>query len=352
VKPTLQDIARLSGVSLSTVSLVLSHKGKISATVRERVRVAAKELGYKKYPPIPAEKADKIVILFHFDHNLAHTWNMLRQVTVELQAYLEKNNYLTLLIPITYDMQDDAIFNKVIASGAKAVFSMHFGRESLFTCLEDASIPVAVIINSQFQSKFHTICADNFQGSYEAASHLINLGHRNIIYAEFDIYQLPMTLSDRFLGFYKAVQEFGLTFPEENRLHLDIKDSVGIKNSFRILLTKPKAERPTAVFFIDDYLAAHCTGILRDLGFTYPADISIIAAGEVLDYNEPFVSPITTMRTNPALLGKFSAEMIFNILESAQESNHVLKIKQQMIERGSCRNMLPPSTTPSAGSTP
>ncbi|WP_010259661.1 LacI family DNA-binding transcriptional regulator [Treponema primitia] len=339
MKPTLQDIAHLAGVSLSTVSLVLSHKGKISASVREKVRATAKELGYKKYPATPAEKAFKIVILFHFDHNLAHTWNMLRQVTVELQSHLEKNNYLTLLIPITYDMQDDEIFNKVIASGATAVFSMHFGRESLFARLEDASIPVAVIINSQFQSKFHTICADNFQGSYDAASHLINLGHRNIIYAEFDIYQLPMTLSDRFLGFYKAIQEFGVTFPEENRLHLDIQDSEGIKNSFRSLLTKPQGERPTAVFFIDDYLSAHCLAILKDLGFSSPADISIIAAGEVLDYNEPFVAPITTMRTNPALLGKFSAEMIFNILESAQESNHVLKIKQQLIERGSCRKI-------------
>jgi LacI family transcriptional regulator len=341
VKPTLQDIARLAGVSLSTASLVLSRKGKISGEVQDKVRAVAKELGYKRYPPIPAEKASKIVVLFHFDHNLAHTWNMLRQVTVELQAYLEKNNYLTLLIPITYDMQDDEIFNKVIASGAVAVFSMHFGREILFARFEEASIPVVVIINSQFQSIFHTVCADNFQGSYEAASHLIKLGHRNIIYAEFDIYQLPMTLSDRYLGFYKSIQEYGIPFSEQNKLHLDIGNIEDMRNQFRTVFQDRKENRPTAIFFIDDYLAANCIGVIAELDLSWPEDISIIAAGEVMDYNECFIPSITTMRTNPQLLGKFSAEMIFNILESTQESNHVLKIKQQLVDRGSCRRLSP-----------
>jgi LacI family transcriptional regulator len=339
VKPTLQEIARIAGVSLSTASLVLSRKGKISGEVQDKVRAAAKTLGYKRYLPVFSEKTNKIAVLFHFDHNLAHTWNMLRQVTVELQAYLEKNSYLTMLIPITYDMQDDEIFNKVLASGAVAVFSMHFGREQLFIRFEEAAIPVVVIINSQFQSKFHTVCADNFQGSYEAASYLIKLGHRNIIYAEFDIYQLPSTLSDRFLGFFKAIQEYGIKFPDKNKIHLDIRDLKDIRRKFRDILTGSETEKPTGIFFVDDYLAAHCSGILSDLGFSYPHNISIIAAGEVLDYNEPYIPPITTMQTNPQLLGKFSAEMVFNILESTQDTNNVLKIKQQLVDRGSCQEL-------------
>ena len=335
MKPTLQEIARIAGVSLSTVSLVLSNKGTISDEVQMRVRTVASNLGYRKYPPSQDGKPRKMVILFHFDHHLAHTWSMLRQVTLELQSYLEKNNYLPLIIPITYDMSDEAIFNKVIASGAVAVFSMHFGRESLFSQLEDASIPVVVIINSQFQSRFHTVCADNFQGSCEAAAHLISLGHRDILYAEFSLYQLPATLSDRFLGFYKALTEAGVNFPEKRRLYLDIDDPADIKRQLSsAFLSSPP---PTAIFFIDDYLAARCTHILKELGFGFPKNISVIAAGEVLDYREPFIPRITTMRTNPEQLGKFSAEMGFSILADTQETNNVLKIKQQLIDRGSCR---------------
>ncbi|MDR1930446.1 MAG: LacI family transcriptional regulator [Treponema sp.] len=339
MKPTLQEIARIAGVSLSTASLVLSNKGKISGEVQEKVRTVASSLGYRRTVPISLSKTESIAVLFHFDNFLAHTWNMLRQVTVELQTHLQKNNYLTILIPITYAMPDNEIFNKVINSGAQAVFSMHFGRERLFIRLEEASIPVVVIINSQFQSQFHTVCADNFQGSCEAASYLINLGHRNIVYAEFDIYQLPSTLSDRYLGFLKAIQESGLTLPEQNKLHLNINEPTDIKQKLKVVFAVPPAIRPTAIFFIDDYLAAHCIHILWDLGITCPGDISIIAAGEVLDYHEPFIYKFTTMRTNPELLGKFSAEMFFNILENPLESNHVLKIKQQLVERGSCRRI-------------
>ncbi|GHV85443.1 LacI family transcriptional regulator [Spirochaetia bacterium] len=337
MKPTLQEIARITGVSLSTVSLVLSNKGNISEEVQIKVRTVASNLGYRKDPPNQDGKIRKIVILFHFDHHLAHTWNMLRQVTLELQSYLQKNNYLTLLIPITYDMSDEEIFGKVVSSGAMAVFSMHFGRESLFSQLEDAAIPVVVIINSQFQSRFHTVCADNFQGSCEAAAHLAGLGHRDIIYAEFNLYQLPATLSDRFLGFCKAMQEAGIDFPGTRRLYLDIDNSADIKRQFKAAFSKKRP--PTAVFFIDDYLAAHCLPILKDLGLAFPKDISIIAAGEVLDYNEPFVPRITTMRTSPEQLGKFSAEMGFSILTNTQETNNVLKIKQQLIDRGSCRSV-------------
>jgi LacI family transcriptional regulator len=335
MKPTLQEIARIAGVSPSTVSLVLADKGNISGEVQNRVRTVASSLGYRKDSSNNGIKTKKIAILFHFDHHLAHTWNMLRQVTLELQANLRKNNCLTLIIPITYDMNDDEILGKVLSSGAVAVFSMHFGRESLFSQLEEASIPVVVIINSQFQSRFHTVCADNFQGSCEAAAHLVELGHRNIVYAEFNLYGLPATLSDRFLGFYKAMQAAGIDFPETRRLRFDIDDAPDIKRRFQEIFAA--ADPPTAIFFIDDYLAARCAPILNELGLTFPGKISLIAAGEVLDYNEPFVPSITTMRTSPEQLGKFSAEMGFNVLTNIQETNNVLKIKQQLIDRGSCR---------------
>lgn len=337
MKPTLTDIAKKAGVSLSTASLVLARKGKISGEVQEKVREAARELGYRKSVTRRAEKVKSVAVLFHFDQNLAHTWNYLRQVTLKLQDRLAEESFLTLLIPITYAMDDDAIFRRVMQSGASAVFSMQFGRESLFARFEDEGMPVVVVINSQFQTRFHTVCADNFQGSYEAASHLIRLGHHNIAYAEFDIYQLPSTLGDRYHGFYKAMREHGLDMPKHNRLHLDIRDNDDIMRKLSKVFER--RERPTAVFYVDDYLAAHCAGALAALGLSVPRDVSVIASGEVLDYREPYIPSVTTMRTSPELLGKFGAEMLFNILARSQEDNYVLKIKQQLEDRGSCRDI-------------
>jgi LacI family transcriptional regulator len=332
------DVAKRASVSTSTVSLVLSRKGKISSEVREKVIRAAEELGYTRGPQIYSRRFKSVAVLFHFDGRHAHTWHILRQVTNKLQEFLARKDYLTTIIPISYDMSDDEIMKQVISLRASAVVSMHFGRESLFTRLEDAAIPVVVMINSQFQSKFHTVCADNFQGSYDAASHLLDLGHRWIIYAEFDIYQLPTTLSDRYMGFFKAMSERGIDFPQELKLHLDIADMADIRRKFEGAFKN--AEKPTAIFFVDDYIAAHSIGVLEGMGLHYPDNISIIASGAVLDYREPYIPQITTMNTSPELLGKFSAEMILHMLENKPDDSYVLKIKQQLVDRGSCRSLL------------
>lgn len=333
-KPTLLDIAKLAEVSPSTVSLVLSGKGKISHEVKRKVKTAADELGYTKGIVVNNKKSKNIAVLFHFDKQLSQTWNILRQVTLSLEKALSHDNYLTTLIPITFDMSDSEIFKKIIDSRAIAVFSMHFGREKLFSQLENATIPVVIIINSHFQSQFYTVCADNFQGSYEAASHLLQLGHKNIIYADFDIYQLPETLSDRFFGFYKALNEHGIKLPDEHKLHLDINNVADIHKKFTKVFQA--TNKPTAIFFVDDYLAAHSIGVLEKMGLQCPDDISIIASGEVLEYNEPYIPQITSMLTRPDLLGKFSAEMMLNRLKQKPSESYVLKIKQQLVDRGSC----------------
>ncbi len=338
MKPTLAAIANKAGVSLSTASLVLANKGKISPAVQEKVRAAAREIGYDRHRGRKSGETKTCAVLFHFDHNLAHTWNRLRRTTLALQEHLDKQGFLTVIIPISYEMSDNEIFRRVRQSGAEAVFSLHFGRKDLFARFQNDGIQVVVVINSHFQSEFHTVCADNFQGSYEAARHLINYGHSNIIYAEFEIYQLPSTISDRRLGFYKAMQESGLEHPRENTLHLEIWNFDDIRKKFAAVFKKKR--KPTAIFFVDDYLAVHCTGILAELGYAFPRDLSIIATGEVLDFEEPFIPKITTMSTDAELLGKYSAEMLFSILESSQESNRVLKIKQQLEDRGSCRPLV------------
>ena len=333
-KPTLTDIAKKAGVSPATVSLVLANKGKISDEVRDKVKSAADELRYTRTSASSATKAGTIAVLFHFDHQLSQTWNVLRQITLGLEKILSEGNYLTVLIPITFDMSDREIYQKIVDSRAIGVFSLHFGREKLFSSLEEADIPVVVIINSHYQSKFYTVCADNFQGSYEAASHLLKLGHRNIVYADFDIHELPETLSDRFFGFYKAIGEYGISLDEAHRLHLNVDDL----DDIRVKLKKAfdAADRPTAVFFVDDYLAARSVGILQEMGLRVPQDVSIIASGEILDYNQPYIPRISAMLTSPELLAKFSAQMMLDRLKHKPRESYVLKIKQQLIERGSC----------------
>jgi DNA-binding LacI/PurR family transcriptional regulator len=97
---------------------------------------------------------------------------------------------------------------------------------------------------------------------------------------------------------------------------------------------------PTAIFAHDDYLAARTIVALQKMQLHVPDDVSIIAPGDVLDYTQPFIPKITTMRINNELMGKLAGEMLLERLKNPQEEVHVLKVNQTLIKRGSCQQLM------------
>jgi DNA-binding LacI/PurR family transcriptional regulator len=242
-----------------------------------------------------------------------------------------------MLLPTFSSSNAEDIVRKILASEAKAVFSIHYGNEKLFRSLEDAGIPVVVVMNNNFQDTLYSVCVDDFQGAYEGCLHLLRLGHTSIGYVDYPRPELPAVVVDRFFGFRKALEEYSVPFSPNLRLTTDLHEREALRAGLHTLFLLP--QRPTALFAHDDYFAARVIAELSGLGLHVPADVSIIAPGDVLDYSEPFVPQITTMRINTALMGQISADLIVNRLRRNPEDIHVLKVKQQLVDRGSCRKI-------------
>jgi LacI family transcriptional regulator len=179
---------------------------------------------------------------------------------------------------------------------------------------------------------------DDFQGAYEGALHLIRQGHRNIAYIEYNRPDLPSVLADRFIGFKKAIDEHSLDFPPHFRVTIDLYNMGELVSRLEGLLKQ--GERPTALFAHDDYLAARITVALGTLGLKVPDDVSIIAPGDTLDYNQPYIPRITTMKIDTDMLGKLAGELMINRLQNRPGDILVLKVKQQLVERGSCPSIV------------
>ena len=149
---------------------------------------------------------------------------------------------------------------------------------------------------------------------------------------------IPSVVADRFIGFRKAVEEQGVNFTDENRITIDLYDMDSLFQKLkRVFLEAQQRPKPTAIFAHDDYLAARIIVVLNKLGLKVPEDVSIIAPGDTLDYNQPFIPRITTMRIDTEMLGKLAGEMMVQRLSGAINSIQVLKVKQHLIDRGSCR---------------
>jgi LacI family transcriptional regulator len=339
-KPKLQHVAVEAGVSLTTASLALSGKGKISTVVRNRVNEAARKIGYTRRevrPGEPIQTPGLITVLLPMDQTWAHVFSFIRPMIEEMERSLLREGYYPLLLPTFRSSSSEDTFARILANRAKAVFSIHFGEEALFRQLEERNIPVVVVMNNNFQETLYSVCVDDFQGAYEGCLHLIRLGHTNVGYVDYHRPELPAVVTDRFIGFRKAMDEHGIRFDPEKRLTTGFHDSAGLAEGLRALFSQQP--KPTALFVHDDYFAARVISELSAMGLTVPADVSIIAPGDVLNYDEPFVPRITTMRINTALMGKIAADLIVNRLKRNPEDIHVLKVKQQLADRGSCRRI-------------
>lgn len=335
---TLKDIAKEAGVSVSTVSLALSGKRKISKEVRERVYEVAQTLGYIKPAygaAIATNRLSHIAILVHEDYEKAFEWNFVRQMLINLEAVITKEQYFPVIIPVQLQEDTSDIFEKVVLSKVGGLFSIHYGNATLFQQLEQQDIPVVLVNNSNFQDQFDSVCSDDFQGAYEGARHLLALGHRRIGHVEYHRPDVPAVVKDRFAGFNTALDEAGVTFSEEARLTITFLDLEELHTKLERMFTG--AENPTALFVHDDHLAAEVIVALQHLGQRVPDDVSVIAPGDTLDYNQSFIPRITTMRINTDLMGTLAGEMMLRRLRHDLGGLHVLKVNQQLIKRGSCR---------------
>ena len=328
----------MSGVSVSTVSLVLNGKGNISRSVRARVIATAQELGYLKNihaSSMASQRSSHIAVLVNESYEKAFEWFLVRNIIMPIEATITQQNYYPILIPVTLNHSTWEIVKKVQMSGAGGVFAIHFGSRELFVQLEDRGIPVVLLNHSPYAQEFHSVTADALYGSFQATKHLLDKGHRHLVYADYTRPDVPGIVFDRGAGFQKAISEYqgGIDATELTAHSVDSNEHVH-EVAKRIL--EEKGAAPIAVVAHDDYFAAKLYAYWSHEGFKVPDDISLIAPGDTLDYALPFIPPISTMQIDTKLMGTLAGEMMLRRLAGESDSVEALKVQHAFRERGSC----------------
>jgi len=336
--PKLKEVAAAAKVSPTTASMVFSGKGRISQKTENTVLETAKQMGY--IHPIRnsarKSKTGRVALLMLIDREWTFIWYFLNEMIARIELDLQNIGLNTVIIPVSRNEKDKDIYHKIISLECQAVFSIHFGKESLFSRLENADIPVILILNNNYQDKYFSICVDDFQGAYEGTRHLLNLGHTKIGFVDTSREDLPILSTDRYYGYRKALEEEKIEIQEDYLISF----TPGLSpenpdNSFQTLMEG--SSPPTALFCLDDEIALQSWSALTRIGYTIPGDISILAPGDVLDYSKAYIPKITTMHIDMEYVGRLAVDMLNNRLSNNINTVHVLKVKQQLISRGSCR---------------
>jgi LacI family transcriptional regulator len=268
------------------------------------------------------------------DRKWAYAWGMNQAILESLEATLTASGRTTTLIPVYEQEPPEQIWKKIQSIGIDSVFSIHYGSSELFSKLETAGIPVVVVMNNNYQTLFNSVCVDDYQGAYEAGSILIRNGHRRLAYLSADLPLLTAVRTDRLIGFRKALEEHGVSLPASMQPVCDLRCLNKIEHAVDELLGAD--DPPTGVFVMDDYVGVRAFEALRRRGVRIPEQLSLICAGDVLDYDEPFVPQMSTMSIQFTSMGRAAGElMLSQIGRAPEEQQHeVLKVKQHYVERG------------------
>jgi DNA-binding LacI/PurR family transcriptional regulator len=325
---SIKDIARLAGVSHSTVSRALRDSPLIPEPTARRIKQIAADLSYSASAvgrSLVTRKTETIgVVVTSIDDPFNG------EVVAGIEEVANGYGYSVILATSQADPEREM---KVVRSFGERrvdgilVASSRLGANYL-TLLSELHVPV-VLLNNQHPSDFvYSIAIDNVDGGYQAAQHLIELGHRKIAYIG-DQSGLQSD-AERRSGFKKALRKAGLTAPAEYLTRGDGRTSGG-RSCAQLLLTLP--DRPTAIFCYNDMTALGAMEAAAEQNLVVGRDLSIVGFDDLFfaSFLQP---PLTTIRQPKKELGRRATELLMTLLKGGQAERTVV-MKGELIARGS-----------------
>jgi LacI family transcriptional regulator len=331
---TIKDIADLAGVSKATVSLVLNGKGNISDKMRKKIFLIAQELGYSSVLETRNSSKGLLAILVHEDYEKAFEWNFIRNIIIKLEAVVVESDYHLVLVPVNKSSSATDIVSRLSSFSPLGVFSIHYSNNELFNYLKSIKLPLVLINNSGYQNSITTVCTDDFQGVNEGVEHLIRLNHTKIAYMDYLREDLPEMVTDSYFGYLKALKAAHIIPSEKWHLTVSLSDMDSLTQKIKQVIEQ---EGITSIYALDDYLGARIMIALQKIGYKVPDDISVMASGDTLNFEEPFIPQITTMTVDTNLMGRVAGSFMLDTLSEKIKGPSVIKIKQTISERGSAK---------------
>jgi LacI family transcriptional regulator len=262
-RPTIVDVANLSGVSKSTVSNVLRGTGRVSETTRGRVLESIEALGYRPNSlarDLVRRRANTIGVLVG---DLANTFYAELVKLLEVQASAAA--YTTIVCGTSGHLERErARVETLLERAVSGVVMLQFsGDGSVLRELAAARVPVVVV--SCWEERVDCVAVDDRAAMRAAVEHLHGLGHRRIAHVTGPLLEAA-TRDARYTGYELAMAAHGL----EGRL-VDAPSAVG--PSLRALVTG--ADGVTAFAAGNDMIAVHLIDALEAEGMRVPYDVSV-----------------------------------------------------------------------------
>ncbi|MGD8427180.1 MAG: LacI family DNA-binding transcriptional regulator [Balneolaceae bacterium] len=329
---TVEDVAKLANVSTATVSRVFNRSAKVNKETSDRVLKAAKKLNYR-----PSRVAQRLrgkrknsMIIGLIVTDLENPFFSEIARGVEDVAYKNKN--AVMVCNSNEDREKEKFYLEILVAEQVSGFIVvptPYNTALIEKIVKD-DFPV-VCVDRQFNiGNVDSVTVNNQKGAYAAVERLIKLGHRRI--AVINGLKELSTTKERFEGYKKAFEHYGIPIHEDLVLYSDSKEQGGVESTRRLLnLDKP----PTAIFSTNNLMTLGCLEELNTCGVKIPDEIALVGFDD-MPWSRALNPPLTAVRQPGYELGVSATELLLKRLANPYRNTSDIVLNPELVVRESC----------------
>jgi DNA-binding LacI/PurR family transcriptional regulator len=324
---TIKSIAKLTGVSHSTVSRALRGSNLVAEETAQYIQKVANEQGYLPSAAARSLKTRRTQALGVILSSIADPF--FAEILFGIEEYAQESNYSLLIAASQHNLEKERRIVQAMVeqrTDGLIICSSSFSQSQVSQLLS-RGFPVVMVNQQAAESYNFSIYHDDLDGSRQITRYLISLGHKRIAYL--GNANSGRTTQDRLAGFLAEMDESGFVVPEKYVHHVAGGDPELGRDA--LVHFMDLVEPPSAIFCFNDMLAIGVLKGCQERGLDVPRQLSI-AGFDNIAYSA-FTSPSLTTFDQPKRdIGREAARLLLDLLSSGQQG--LPQIQQVKILRG------------------
>lgn len=318
-QPSIQDVAKLAGVSLGTVSHVLNHPERVRESTLAKVNRAIDQIGFVRNDAARQLKAQRSSALGLVILDSANPF--FGELARGVEASAAKHNFQILTGNSAGDQTRETNYLRMFLEQrlSGVLLSPVSNSQGLISELRSRGTQVVLVDNKPDATNCCSASVDDVSGGQMAVNHLISTGRTKIAFVGGPL-TVPQ-IADRLTGARKAVETTSGTVKLMvwESIAQDVLSGREIGSA---ILKEPKGERPDAIFAANDLLAV---GLLQAFKLqnqiAVPEDIAIIGYDDI-DFAKSAVVPLSSIRQPAEQMGSTALELLIDEIDDPQNHQH------------------------------